>query len=126
MIEEYTTRYLGSVGNYTNYKLAKYANETSSELTSKTTVAKVGLLRAGELLSSTAAGESDAYYWTLTPYGNGSAVQIIHPSASQLYGWQIIFGGLSAYKKPCLNLKQNVVITSGNGTKNNPFTLSIN
>ena len=27
--------------------------------------------------------------------------------------------------KPALNLKQNVIITSGDGTKNNPFTLDL-
>ena len=125
MIEDNTTWYLGAVGDFSNYKLAKYVNETSDELTSRTTVAKVGLLRAGELLASMASGGGDEYYWTLTPCGNGQNVQIIHVGG-ELYGWLIgLFFGNNAYKKPSLNLKSNVIITSGLGTKEQPFEIAL-
>ena len=126
MIEDNTTWYLGAVGDFTNYKLAKYVNETSDELTSRTTVAKVGLLRAGELLASMASGSGDEYYWTLTPCGNGQNVQIIRIGDGQLYGWTVgpLFGS-RASKKPSLNLKSNVIITEGLGTKEQPFEIAL-
>src|SRR5699024_9146835 len=49
MIEDNTTWYLGTVGDGTSYKLAKYTDITGTTLTSSTTTAKVGLLRFGEL-----------------------------------------------------------------------------
>ncbi len=124
MIEDNTTWYLGTVEGGTSYKLAKYTDSTGNNLTSSTTNAKVGLLRLGELM----AGQFDIYgnntnYWSLTLYSsssvwlaiiNGNAVDYNDPSSDA-------FGAA----RPSLNLKSNVVITSGDGTKNNPFTLEL-
>ena len=121
MIEDNTTWYLGTVGSGTSYKLAKYADNTSTSLTSSTTTAKIGLLRYGELM----AGQFDktgnnTNYWTLTlnnmtrmwcSINRGNMSQNNHTDTSGI--------------RPSLNLKQNVVITSGDGTKNNPFTLEL-
>ena len=121
MIEDNTTWYLGTVGSGTSYKLAKYTDTDMSSLTSVRTNAKVGLLRFGELM----AGQFDSYennnsYWTSTPYSTSRIRSIIsNGDAYHEYPHTVI--GI----KPALNLKQNVVITSGDGTKNNPFTLSI-
>ena len=114
-----TTWYLGTVESGTSYKLAKYTNATDNILTSSTTTTKVGLLRLGELMS----GQFDRYsnnttYWTLTPYSssivrsvsrNGDADSNIPSNA---YG-----------VRPSMNLKSNVVITGGDGTKTDPFIL---
>ena len=119
MIEDNTTWYLGTVASSRPYKLAKYTDTTGATLTSSTTTAKVGLLRYGELM----AGQFDRYknntsYWLLTPhstsrvhnvtfYGEGS---FDTPNSADAYG-----------VRPSMNLKSNVQIVNGDGTKNNPF-----
>ena len=126
MIEDNTTWYLGTVGDGTSYKLAKYTDETGNTLTSSTTTSKVGLLRLGELMS----GQFEKYYangsttglttnyWTLTPYST-SYVRYVNGS-----------GNAGTYNptnadgvRPSINLKSNVQITSGTGTKSDPFVL---
>ena len=119
MIEDNTTWYLGTVGN-TNYKLAKYQDATSSNLTTSTTTAKVGLLRLGELM----AGQFDKYgnnttYWTLTPYSS-SYVRYVDS-----YGFVYYDSPTSSYgSRPSMNLKSTVKIVSGTGTKSSPFSIS--
>ena len=121
MIEDNTTWYLGTVGRGANYKLAKYQDATGSNLTTSTTTAKIGLLRFGELM----AGQFDKYgnntiYWTLTPYstssvrGVGSNGNVNNYSPTDSYG-----------SRPSMNLKSNVVITGGDGTKNSPFQIKL-
>ncbi len=126
MIEDNTTWYLGTVGEGANYKLAKYQDATSSNLTTSTTTTKVGLLRLGELM----AGQfdkfgNDANYWTLTPYSAS------YDSAS--YVWCVDNGGDVNHISPrssrgtrsAMNLKSNVIITGGDGTKNSPFRIKL-
>ena len=123
LIEDNTIWYLGAVGNGTSYKLAKYTDITSNIIISNNTISKIGLLRHGELMS----GQFNIYdnnvsYWTLTPYYNSDVRTISRGS-----------GGISALNnplkdehciRPALNLKSNVIITSGDGTKDNPFKLA--
>ena len=121
MIEDNTTWYLGTVGRGESYRLAKYTDTTGNILTSNTSNAKVGLLRLGELM----AGSFDMYknnvdYWTLTPY-TSSNVHRINIYSSSSYDSSILIGGV----KPALNLKSNVQITSGTGTKSDPFKLEL-
>ena len=119
MIEDNTTWYLGTVG-YANYKLAKYQDATSSNLTTSTTTAKVGLLRLGELM----AGQFDKYgntttYWTLTPYSTLSVRDV------NSYGiGDNDSSSSSDGSRPSMNLKSTVKIVSGTGTKSDPFVLS--
>ena len=121
MIEENTTWYLGTVGRGASYKLAKYTDENGTILTSNTTQAKVGLLRIGELMAGQFDGYvNNTYYWTLTPY-SVSRVLIVNNVCDVRYYDQLS----EMYDaRPSLTLKQNVIITGGDGTKNNPFTLS--
>ena len=122
MIEDNTTWYIGTVREGTSYKLSKYKDTSMSEY-STSTEAKVGLLRYGELI----AGQFNVYgnnttYSTLTPV-NPSYVWHIYPEA---YGMRQ--SGASVYQrgvKPSLNLKSNVIITSGDGTLQNPFTIEL-
>ena len=121
MIENNTTWYLGTVGSGISYRLAKYASTTSTNLTSNTTTAKVGLLRMGELNS----GQFDRYgnnasYWTLTPY-NTSYVRYVYDNGNANRGNVTISRG----DRPTINLKSDVVITSGDGTKKNPFEVAL-
>ena len=121
MIEDNTTWYLGTVVYNVSYKLAKYTDATGTTLTTSTTTAKVGLLRLGELMS----GQFDRYsvkgvsYWTLTPddeymrvvVNNGHVADDLPSNACGV--------------RPSVNLKSNVVITGGDGTKERPFTLAL-
>ena len=121
MIEDNTTWYLGTAGYGASYKLAKYSSATSATVTSNTTTAKVGLLRLGELNS----GQFDKYgnnadYWTLTPYDTSNVRYV--DSGGDAYNSVVADsnGG-----RPTINLKSDVVITSGNGTKENPFEVKL-
>ena len=119
MIEDNTTWYLGTVGN-TNYKLAKYQDATSSNLTTSTTTAKVGLLRLGELM----AGQFDKYgnnttYWTLTPYSSSRVRYVYYYGNVNYYSPSRSYGS-----RPSMNLKSTVKIVSGTGTKSSPFSIS--
>ena len=120
MIEDNTTWYLGTVGSGTSYKLAKYTDTNMSGY-AKSTNAKVGLLRLGELMS----GQFDRYgnttsYWTLTPY-SASDVRLVDNIGCADYYASARADGV----RPSINLKSSVVITGGDGTKNDPFTLDL-
>ena len=120
MIEDNTTWYLGTVGSGVSYRLAKYKDVSMSEYATNTN-AKVGLLRFGELMAGQFdRSENNVNYWTLTPYstshvryvGSNGAASFNYPDrANDVY--------------PALNLKSNVIITGGDGTKNSPFTLDL-
>ena len=132
MIEDNSTWYLGVVGENTSYKLAKYTNTTDNILTSSMTTAKVGLLRLGELMAGQFArygvkGEESttdltSMYWTLTPYNNTNYVHRIRNSGNTIY---TDTSQIAISIRPALNLKSNVVITGGDGTKENPFTIAL-
>ena len=121
MIEDNTTWYLGPGGGV-NYRLTKYQDATSSNLTTSITTAKIGLLRLGELM----AGQFDkkgnnTNYWTLTP-SSTSSVSVI--SSIGEYGSNgnptNSFGS-----RPSMNLKSTVKIVSGTGTKSSPFIVEL-
>ena len=121
MIEDSTIWYLGTVGLGASYKLAKYTDTTGTTLTSSTTTAKVGLLRMGELM----AGQFDRYgnntnYWTLTPYASSDVRYVSFLGYADHLSRSYAFG-----VRPSLNLKSNVIITGGDGTLQNPFTLAL-
>ena len=120
MIENSTTWYLGTVGVATNYKLAKYTDRNMSSLTSNRTIAKIGLLRIGELMLGQFDRNNKTFYWTLTPYSS-SAINVVSFYASS--------GGITPANtcgiRPSLNLKSNVIITSGDGTLQNPFRIEL-
>ena len=120
MIEDNTTWYLGTVGNSASYKLAKYTDINMSGYAANTD-AKVGLLRLGELM----AGQFNIYdnnikYWTLTQSGP-SHINYVNNDSSILTYFQSVAIGV----KTALNLKSNVIITSGDGTLQNPFTIEL-
>ena len=121
MIEDSTTWYLGTVGGVPSYKLAKYTDTNMSGYATSTE-AKIGLLRTGELM----AGQFKEYnnntdYWTLTPFNSGNIFHVFISGMASGANFQITSYGI----KPSLNLKQNVIITGGDGTLQNPFTLAL-
>ena len=120
MIEDNTTWYLGTVGSGTSYKLAKYTDTNMSGY-AKSTNAKVGLLRLGELMS----GQFDRYgnntsYWTLTPYST-SSVRYVSSYGSAHTDTSTFSNGV----RPSINLKSSVSISGGTGTKSNPFVVTL-
>ncbi len=115
MIEDETTWYLGTVGNGTNYKLAKYQDTISNNLTTKVVNAKVGLLRMGELM----VGAGYSSYWILTPYDDSNLNRITYGDAQKSSSTE------SYNIQPAMNLKSNVVITGGKGTKEEPFSIKL-
>ena len=121
MIEDNTTWYLGTVGSGTNYRLAKYQDATSSNLTTSTTTAKVGLLRLGELMTGQFDKlDNNTGYWTLTPIANLYVRYVGWQGSYSDYGRMSSFGS-----RPAMNLKSNVIITGGDGTKNSPFQIKL-
>ena len=129
MIEDNTTWYLGTVGSGASYKLAKYTDISMSGYATSTE-SKVGLLRMGELM----AGQFERYavkgsysstglttdYWTLTPYMS-SRVRSVSSNGYASYDAPTYSCGV----RPSLNLKSSVEITSGTGTKSDPFELAL-
>ena len=130
MIEESSIWYLGTVGLNSSYKLAKFTDTNMSSIVSTTTEAKVGLLRFGELM----AGQFERYivkggsssiglttnYWILTPF-NSSLVRIVSDN-------DVSYGSSPSNAfgvRPSLNLKSNIIITGGDGTKSNPFEIAL-
>ena len=129
MIEDNTIWYLGTVGEGISYKLAKYTDTSMSGYATSTN-AKVGLLRFGELMAgqferyTVKGGNSGTrlttYYWTLNPYSM-SNVFYVFSSGNASNDSPSFANGV----RPSLNLKSNVQITGGDGTKQNPFTITI-
>ncbi len=120
-IEDNTTWYLGTVGSGASYRLAKYGDINMSNLTSNVTIAKVGLLRLGELMGGQYNNSSNNANCTyLTPINSANIWNMM--SFGQAYGWSPSY---RVVIRPALNLKSNVIITGGDGTKENPFTLSV-
>ena len=130
MIEESTTWYLRAVGSGVNYRLGKYTDTAMGSLTSSTTNAKVGLLRSGELMAgqferyavkggSTSTGLTTSY-WTLTPYSSSDMLLVNINGYANNSSSSLAIG-----VRPSINLKPNVIITGGDGTKNNPFTIEL-
>ena len=123
MIEDDTTWYLGTVNSGASYKLAKYQAIVGNTLTTNTTIAKIGLLRLGELM----AGQFDEYnnntsYITLTPsVGVRSTIRFININEDDGGGFPTDSYG----SRPTMNLKSNVVITGGKGTKEEPFSIKL-
>ena len=130
MVEDNTTWYLGQVDIGENYRLAKYTDINMNVLTSNASLAKVGLLRLGELVggqfkrNAVKGGSSNTNltkeYWTLTP-GESYFLRSINASGSSYE--EALTTRLSF--RPSLNLKSNVVIASGTGTKSDPFQIKL-
>ena len=121
MIEDDATWYLGTVSYGASYKLAKYIDTNMSSTTEVTTDVKVGLLRYGELMS----GQfntilNNTHYWTLTPFNVSNIRYMTYYGTMPSNIFSNEYG-----IKPSLNLKSNTIITSGDGTLQNPFQIEL-
>ncbi len=125
MIEDSSTWYIGTVGSGVSYKLAKYTDTSMTNTVSNTT-ANVGLLRLGELMS----GQFNKYdfnidYWMLTLYTSSTSMRYINAYSNAINTLANELSNMSMGIKPALNLKSNVIITSGTGTKEDPFVIDL-
>ena len=80
----------------------------------------VGLLNVYEYVSLEDYLKNSFSWWTLTPY-NTSLVRYVNYGGNANYIGVSYSGG----GRPTINLKSNVVITGGDGTKENPFTVKL-
>ena len=88
---------------------------------SNTTIVPVGLLRYGELM----AGQFDRYennanYFLLSPEGQLREKAVY--ARGEINSVDIRY---PASIKPSFNLKSNVIITGGTGTKQDPFEIAL-
>lgn len=127
MIEDNMTWYLGRVRFGESYKLAKYTDINMSGYATSTE-AKVGLLRYGELMSGQFEKSIANFdetrlttnYWLLTPYSTFNVHSVYTFGNAGDYTSTVAYG-----VRPSLNLKSNVQITSGTGTKSDPFEIDL-
>ena len=116
-----------SSGSYKN-SLCKTnnTNETTKDCVKTTSIwntGYVGLPRYGEMFASQGNGyyNSSSDIWLITPY-------------SSSYVWYVGYNGIgyndfnpsdSNAARPSINLKSNIVITGGSGTKSDPFEIAL-
>ncbi len=115
------TWYSGTVFSGESYKFAKYGDINSKEVVSTNSTAKVGILRIGELMSNqTLPCYENVNYWFISRYSNTKLRRAGYNGDSYFDPPQSSFSF-----KPAMNLKSNVIITGGDGTKNNPFEVKL-
>ena len=119
-----STYYIGTSGyNYKNAICATADNIVTTkdcEKTTSTWVGKIGLPRYGEMFASQQGSGrlSSSRMWLMNPYDTS-----IWEVDNYGYGDDVLFSGTFA-ARPSINLKSNIKITGGNGTKDNPFEIS--
>ena len=98
--------------------------ETTKNCTRTTTVwnGYVGLPRYGEMFASQQGSGSagSSYMWLLTPDSSYFVSDIYSMNISSYNSYTKTFAA-----RPSLYLKSTVKITGGDGTKSNPFTISL-
>ncbi|MCI5702047.1 MAG: hypothetical protein MR266_04710, partial [Erysipelotrichaceae bacterium] len=82
----------------------------------------VGLPRYGEMFASQQGNgsNSSSIIWLITPYSSSSVWDVTSSGYANYYNPSGTFG-----VRPSINLKSNIVITGGSGTKSNPFTITL-
>ena len=82
----------------------------------------VGLPRYGEMFASQQGNgyNSSSTIWLITPYSSSNVWNVGNNGYASDYDPSITLG-----VRPSINLKSNIVITGGSGTKSNPFTIAL-
>ncbi|MGN1352941.1 MAG: hypothetical protein ACI4WF_02610, partial [Bacilli bacterium] len=123
-----STYYIGTNTGSTGYKASICATASNTvatkdcEKTTSTWIGLVGLPRYGEMFASQQESgySSSSTMWLMNPY-----------STSRVWYVNIVGHGdydspsLTNVGRPSINLKSNIKITGGNGTKDNPFEISL-
>ena len=129
MIAE-STYYIGNVVYGTSYKSTVCATASNTvttkdcEKTSSTWTGKVGLPRYGEMFASkqgSGNNSSSSEMWLMNPC-NTSGVWLVSYNGD-IYNFNP--SNIDAAGRPSINLKSNIKITGGKGTKDNPFEISL-
>ena len=124
---ESSAYYIKQVASGTSYKNSLCNTNNTTETTkvcTKTTsvwTGLVGLPRYGEMFASQQGSgyNSSSNIWLITP-DSSSIVWIVSNGG---YGSSSANPSNSNGARPSINLKSNIVITGGSGTKNDPFTI---
>ena len=99
-----------------------YVNNKYFNTSDNTIKSKIGLLHYGELMASQAAFNNvSTNYWLLTKYNDNKVNNIGNSGDVYRHDYNA-----NLALRPAMNLKSNVVITGGDGTKSNPFTIKLN
>ena len=122
-----STYYIGTNTGSTGYKAsicATASNTVTTKDCTKTTsvwTGKVGLPRYGEMFASQQESgySSSSNMWLLNPYSASNVWYVHHDGYGNSISPLNTRGG-----RPSINLKSNIKITGGNGTKDNPFEIS--
>ena len=119
--------YLGTISNNKDYKLAICKTEglettLNCEKTSSIWAGYVGLPRYGEMFASQqGVGIFDSEgIWLVTPYSSSNSWMI---DSANFLNDESIMDNIRAVR-PSITLKSTIKITGGQGTKQNPFSLS--
>ena len=82
----------------------------------------VGLPRYGEMFASQQGNGygSSSGIWLITPYGSSSVWDVGNGGDAGSFNPSNTYGA-----RPSINLKSNIVITGGSGTKTDPFTIAL-
>ena len=121
MIEDNTTWYLAENNFNNNYKLFKYVDINMSALTPYQVKEKVGLLRPGELSPVDGSSVTNFNFFSLSRLSE-SIIYFINGYNSTVSSQDI---SVKASIRPAFNLKSDVIITSGDGTLQNPFEIEL-
>ena len=85
---------------------------------------RLGCFGVGELLASEGVVDGSVGstgYWLMNPYDSSS----MNAMTLDYGGANLSSSSASGYVKPALNLKQNVIITGGTGTQQDPFEIAL-
>ena len=120
------TYYLGTTNsNYKGTICASVSNTVTTTdclKTSTTWIGYVGLLRYGEMFASQQGNgwSSSEYMWLINPYSFLNVWDVDYYSYANNHNPSSVYGA-----RPSINLSSSVKITSGTGTKTDPFELSL-
>ena len=87
----------------------------------------VGLSRYGEMFASQQGDgyNSSSTIWLITPYSSSYVWYVYNYGNANSSNPSNVYGTRPSSTRPSINLKSNVVITGGTGTKSNPFTIAL-
>ena len=122
-----STYYIGTNTGSTGYKASICATASNTvttrdcEKTTSTWIGKVGLPRYGEMFASQQGSgySSSSDMWLMNPNSTSNAWRVGINDSGYSASTANTLGG-----RPSINLKSNIKITGGNGTKDNPFEIS--
>ncbi len=123
-----STYYIGTNTGSTGYKASICATASNTvatkdcEKTTSTWIGLVGLPRYGEMFASQQESgySSSSAMWLMNPYSTSDVWYVNDNGSGGYYHSPTTTRG----GRPSINLKSNIKITGGKGTKDNPFELS--